>query len=300
MRSQPSTGYGRAKLTPMGAGGEGRAGSRAHPRRDSPLHPPRPGDQLRLRPADPVPVGTLTRRRCQAARCRYSARDLSAIPCDLPGVLRPALEVGILDQADDVSEGIEHARHADPTPHVLHSALLAGAEAAHARQRGFAVLDSPIGHGAPRARLRFAQVRVQAELVATHIEAYVERLVEIGIDSERLPVPLLGRLKVFDRVDDRAETKKRGLLHAPSSLETCRVRESSVRVDPSTGGNSIIEHRRRIGFHPAGAPGTPARRRTPPYGLPPCTRPGRHRTHGTRRWDDRLPSVPRDRWETII
>ncbi len=68
--------------------------------------------------------------------------------------------------------------------------------------RGFDVVDTPVRQRAI-GRIGVGQ---QPELVTAHLEAHVERFVEVGLEAEQVGPPLLGGGEVVDGMDDGTES----------------------------------------------------------------------------------------------
>ena len=64
------------------------------------------------------------------------------------------------------------------------------------------VVDAPVGRGARAGLVRWHE----AEFVARDFEADVERLIEVGRESEVVRPPRLGRGEVGCRIDEGAKT----------------------------------------------------------------------------------------------
>src|SRR5688572_16903768 len=111
-----------------------------------------------------------------------------------PTVTTPAwlclqLEMGILDQPDDVPERIGHGRDLDLLPDVVcrrHDRCTGRHEMTDGLVQ---LLHAPIRHRATRTGRRARRIWVEPELVAADVEAHIERLVEVGGLAKRRGVP---------------------------------------------------------------------------------------------------------------
>src|SRR5215210_2642225 len=108
--------------------------------------------------------------------CRHRSRTLD-------------LEMGILDDPQDVAERVEHGGDADAAAHVLHALVLPRAQAEEPRQGRVRVGHAPVGRGARGAGLEGGGRRMQPQLEAAHVEADVEGRVEVGRGLEDGAVP---------------------------------------------------------------------------------------------------------------
>lgn len=96
----------------------------------------------------------------------------------------------VLDDPDDVAEGVFDRRDEDSAAHIRDRLALLRAEFREACERGARVGDAPVGDDAV-AGDRARGVGVEAEFVAADVEADVERLVEVRPGAEQRGVPLL-------------------------------------------------------------------------------------------------------------
>ena len=95
----------------------------------------------------------------------------------------------ILDEADQVVEGIGNCRDFDPLPYVLNrrnNRRTCGHEMPHGV---LDVLDTPICDVATSPRSAESRIRIEAEFVTSDIEPHIERLVaRYGVENTTLTV----------------------------------------------------------------------------------------------------------------
>ena len=93
-------------------------------------------------------------------------------------------EVRVLDDAEDVAEGILHRRDADPAADVLHRLVRPRAPSASSSRTPRRRPRRPSTATTPPPGTHVAHVGVEAELEAADLEADVEGLREVRLDAE--------------------------------------------------------------------------------------------------------------------
>ena len=121
----------------------------------------------------------------------------------------------ILDDAQNVAEGIEHRRDFNILADILNVAVPGRAEFQQSIQGSLRIRDSPV-HLHASGTGRTCSVRVQAEFEATDIEADIERLIEVRLNAEHGSVPRLGLVDVWRVINRCSESQERRLCSAHS------------------------------------------------------------------------------------
>lgn len=111
------------------------------------------------------------------------------------------LKVRIFDNANNIAEGIFNGPNLDPFPNVLHRLVSDRAEFDEFLESGFRIFDAPISNCAVGSVVGRRILRLDAEFISAHIEADVERLIEVRLDSEDFAVPLLALFNVADVIN---------------------------------------------------------------------------------------------------
>src|SRR6267378_3309036 len=116
-------------------------------------------------------------------------------------------EMRVLDEPHQISKRIGDRRDPNSLADILNGRLEGRALANKVLDRFFDVWDTPVCDRAPRTRPDSFGIRIETELVATDVEANVERLIEVRLDPEGRAVPLLGALEIGNVVDHGAQAK---------------------------------------------------------------------------------------------
>ena len=109
-----------------------------------------------------------------------------------------ALEVGVLDDAEQVAERVAHGRDLDAAADVFHRFMDLCPQARQAGKLRRRVRDASVRLHAGGARLAVGD---QPQLEAADREPDVKRLVEIRVAPEYLTIPLLALGKVRRGID---------------------------------------------------------------------------------------------------
>ena len=100
----------------------------------------------------------------------------------------------IFDHAEDITERVKHSGDSYITADILYLAMLCRSEFKKVLQRSLCIFHSPVSHHASASGSSLRSIRVKPQLVTADVKADIERLIEIGLDAERLAVPTLGLL----------------------------------------------------------------------------------------------------------
>src|SRR4051794_13360667 len=79
------------------------------------------------------------------------------------------LEVGVLDDPEEIAERVQHGGDLDAAADVLNAAVLASAELQETGVRRLGVRHSPVGGRATGAGGALRSIRIQAQLVAADV-----------------------------------------------------------------------------------------------------------------------------------
>jgi hypothetical protein len=96
-------------------------------------------------------------------------------------------EVRVLDDAEQIAEGISHRCHFDSAAHVLHWLVDFRSQIRQPNQLGSGVSNSPINLYASSTRLA---VRDQSQLEPADRKTDIERLVKVRLASQYVAIPL--------------------------------------------------------------------------------------------------------------
>ena len=111
----------------------------------------------------------------------------------------------ILNDAQNVAEGIKHRRDLDALPDVLNVTVPGRAQFQQPIERGLCIHDSPIHFHAAHAVGRARNIGIQTQFEATNIEADIKRLIEVRLDAENSRIPCFGLADVRRAINGRSE-----------------------------------------------------------------------------------------------
>jgi hypothetical protein len=111
-------------------------------------------------------------------------------------------EMRVLNDAEDVSEWVEDRCYSNAAADFLHGGARRSAKADQAVESRLSVRNPPIRHRTGLPAGCAGSVWIEAQFVATHVEAHIEGLIEVRLNLENRGIPRFCFVQIGRVIDD--------------------------------------------------------------------------------------------------